>query len=74
MRVIRIPQVGRGTRLVAVTDADAEMVRRDRAMIDAVDALGVLDIDRDGGIMWAPAGPQRISKNVRAMLRAAAQG
>lgn len=72
MRVIAIPQVDRSTRLIAVTNADAQRVSRDRAMIDAVDALGVLDIDGAGRRMWAAAGPRIIAENVRAALLAAA--
>lgn len=42
-RVVSIPQVGGGVRWVALSADDADLVRRDRAMLDAVCPLAILD-------------------------------
>lgn len=70
MKTILIKQACGATRVIAVSDDDARAIRNDRAMIDAVRPLGVVDVDRDGKIECGPTGPlwQDVPSRVRDAL------
>lgn len=70
MKTIHIKQIDGGSRVVALSDADAAMVRRDPVMIDAVTPLGIMDIDRYGRRTLGAAGPyaNEIPRAVRDVL------
>jgi len=55
--VIAVPQID-GTRYLALRGEDAEAVRRDRAMLDAVRPLACLDIASDGTRDWVSSTPE----------------
>lgn len=52
LKVIEVAQVDRGVRYVALAEGDARRVKRDRALLDTVDAEAVLDVDRNGRRTW----------------------
>lgn len=68
--VIVTPQIDGGARYLAVSAADADAVRRDPAMIDAVEVLACLDVLADGGRFWARPLGSRDSADGRATIRA----
>lgn len=76
MRVLQVRQAHGAIRLIAVSDADATMVRDDSAAIECVTPLGVVDVWRDGRREWGPSGPpyRRIPSDVRALLSREMQG
>lgn len=51
MQVLTIPQ-GDGVRYVALSNSDASVVANDPAMLDHVDAMAILDVDRNGRATW----------------------
>lgn len=73
VKVYSVPQVGGGVRLVALADRDHQAVVRDSAMIDAVRALGIMDVI-DGHRYVDVAGPRwaAVPLTVRDALRVAA--
>lgn len=76
MAVIQVKQAATGaTRLLAVSAADARMVREHAASIDTVTVLGCVDVYRDGRAEWGATGPRYrdIPADIRAELSAEAQ-
>lgn len=75
IRIVTIPQVDGGRRLLAISRGEYERLRRDRALIDCLDVIGCLDVDRDGTRTWARTGPNylAIPSDVREALREASR-
>lgn len=75
IRIVIVPQADRGTRYLAIPRAEYERLRTDRSLIESVDVLGCLDVDRDGSRTWARTGPlyQAIPSDVREALREASR-
>lgn len=75
IRIVTISQTDGGRRLLAISREDHERLRRDRALLDSLDVLGCLDVDRDGTRTWARTGPNylAIPSDVREALREASR-
>lgn len=68
IRMVTVPQVGGGRRILAMTAAEARRVCADRAYIDCADILGCVDV-ADGLIECGHTGPHW--RDVPAAVRAA---
>lgn len=75
IRIVTVPQSDRGTRYLAIPRAEYERLRTDRTLLDSLDVLGCLDVDRDGTRTWARTGPRyfAIPSDVREALREASR-
>lgn len=63
IRILSIPQVGDSTRYIALTSSDYEAVGRDRAMLDGIKPLAILDLYDDGRRDWVRRGDSADARN-----------
>lgn len=75
IRIVTIPQADGGRRILAISRAEHERLMRDRALLDCLDVIGCIDVDRDGSRTWARTGPHyaAIPSDVREALREASR-
>ena len=67
IKILSVPQLGGAIRYLAVTEDDAEDIRRDGALIDARAALASLVVYPDGQRIWTFTG-QRNPRGRAAIL------
>ncbi|MCI0636587.1 MAG: hypothetical protein L0206_22105 [Actinobacteria bacterium] len=70
IHVYSIPQVDGATLLVALDASDYATVQRDHAMVDYVDPLACLEVERDGAQQWVRLLRGRDTHRGRAAIRA----